>query len=41
MEVIDVWDSNVEAEMTRMRKQMDKFPYIAMVSEAFCVVCGP
>lgn len=41
MEVIDVWDINVEAEMSRMRKLLDRFPYVAMVRVFSRVFGGP
>jgi hypothetical protein len=32
----DVWASNLDAEMAAIRRIIDKFPYVAMVSTFDC-----
>jgi hypothetical protein len=33
IEIRDVWAHNLEAEMEHIREILDKYPYVAMVSE--------
>jgi hypothetical protein len=36
VEIRDVWESNLEEEMEKIREIIDKYPYVAMVKKTPC-----
>lgn len=39
VEIIDVWEGSIDEEMTKLRKLVERFPFVAMVRSPLAQVC--